>query len=261
MLHSDDGGLSISDSGIEIVVDSGPPPEPIRPWLLSVQNTTHQLLKVDIESGLWMPLCTLNVNDAYNSTTFGFDGTLYGSNASDQTLDIIDPCTCEVTVIGPTNQGSIPGITANGDKIETLFGLSTSSDTLVTLDIATGAGTLVGPLGDDINFINSGTTWATTINGLYSINSGDRMLYNLHTETGAASPIATLDIVVGAVGIEWHPVTQELYLCSDPSSTSYLYEVNTSTGETTQLGTLPYRCTNLAAPWTPVSCVDTVVVE
>ena len=258
--NADAGFVETMDAGV-YEEESGPPPVPIRPWLLSVQNTTHQLLKVDIESGLWTPLCTLSVSDTYHSTTFGFDGTLYGSNATDQTLDIIDPCTCEVTVIGPTNQGSIPGITANGEKIETLFGLSNSSDTLVTLDIETGAGTLVGSLGEGLDFINSGTTWATTINGLYSINSGDRKLYNLHTETGAATPITTLDIVVGAVGIEWHPVTRELYLCSDPLSTSYLYEVNTSTGETTELGTLPYRCTNLAAPWTPVGCVDEVVVE
>lgn len=257
-----DGGTGTSlDAGQTLVIDSGPPLEPVRPWLLSVKNDTHELIKIDIETGLWTPLCTLSVSDTYHSTTFGFDGTLYGSNSNDQTLDIIDPCTCEVTSIGPTNQGNIPGITANGDKIETLFGLSTSSDTLVTLDIETGAGTLVGSLGNGLNFINSGTTWATSINGLYSINSGDRKLYNLHTETGIATPITTLDIVVGAVGIEWHPVTQELYLCSDPLSTSYLYEVNVSTGETTQLGTLPYRCTNLAAPWTPVSCVDPVVVE
>ena len=134
VMLSEDGGWSSADSD-DLIVDSGPPPQPVRPWLLSVQNSTHQLLKVDIESGLWVSLCNLSVNDIYNSTTFGFDGTLYGSNATDQTLDIIDPCTCEVTVIGPTNQGSIPGITANGEKIETLFGLSTT-----LIDSAPGVG-------------------------------------------------------------------------------------------------------------------------
>ena len=240
-------------------IDAGPPPEPVVPWLLSVENSSDTLIKIDTATGNWTPLCLLSTTDSYNSTTFGFDGTLYGSNASQRTLDIIDPCTCEVTEIGPTNWGSIPGITANGDKIETLFGLSTSTDKLVTLDIETGAGTEVGPLGSD--FLNSGTTWAEDINGLYSINSNNQSLHNINIQTGLATVIVQLDISVGAVGIEWHPADQKLYFCTDPVSLSYLYEVNTTDGTTAQLGILPGRCTNLAAPWTPVPCVDDVVVE
>tara|TARA_Y100001954_G_scaffold183619_1_gene195937 strand:- start:6048 stop:7109 length:1062 start_codon:yes stop_codon:yes gene_type:complete len=259
-----DAGVSLLDAGqetqmVEEVLDAGPPPEPVIPWLLSVENASDTLIKIDTVTGNWTPLCLLSTTDSYNSTTFGFDGTLYGSNATQRTLDIIDPCTCDVTEIGPTNWGSIPGITANGDKIETLFGLSTSTDKLVTLDIETGAGTEVGPLGS--NFLNSGTTWAEDINGLYSINSNNSSLHNIDIQTGFATVTVGLDIAVGAVGIEWHPDDHKLYFCTDPSSLSYLYEVNTTDGTTTQLGLLPGRCTNLAAPWTPVPCVDEVVVE
>jgi len=174
-------------------------------------------------------------------------------------LDVIDPCTCEISLVGAHNQGNNPGITANGDKIEKLFGLSTTYDILVSLEIATGAGTEVGPLGMD--FQNCGTTWSTEINGLYSINSVDRNLHNLNPLTGHATPIVQLDIYIGAVGIEWHPTNEKLYLCTNPLSTSYLYEVNTTTGVTTEITSFPDRCTNLAAPWVPVACVDDVVIE
>ena len=260
-LVSLDGGVEGVDAGGREIIDAGLPPEPIIPWLLSVENSSDTLIKIDTATGNWVPLCLLNVSRTYNSTTFGFEGSVYGSNASGQSLDIIDPCSCTVTEIGPTNWGAIPGITANGDKIETLFGLSTSTDKLVTLDIETGAGTEVGPLGT--NFINSGTTWSEDIGGLYSINSNDRSLHNIDFHTGLATPIVMLDITVGAVGIEWHPAEHKLYFCTDPVpvTLSYLYEVNTTDGTTTQIGLLPGRCTNLAAPWTPVACVDEVVVE
>ena len=258
---TEDGGSSLEslDAGEVTVWDAGPGSEAVAPWLVSVENATDTLIKIDVATGNWTPLCMLDVTHAFHSTTFGFDGTLYGSNATRQTLDIIDPCTCTVTEIGPTNWGNIPGITANGDKIETLFGLSTSTDKLVTLSLETGAGTEVGPLGS--NFINSGTTWAQSINGLYSINSDNRSLHSIDLDTGFASVIVELDINVGAVGIEWHPGDEKLYFCTDPFSTSYLYEVNVTDGTTTQLGIMPGRCTNLAAPWTPVACVDDVVVE
>ncbi|PRQ06798.1 hypothetical protein ENSA7_35020 [Enhygromyxa salina] len=201
-------------------------------------------------------LCQLNVNDGYPSTTFGLEGTLYGSNGTDQTLDLIDPCTCEVTTIGPTNFGSIPGITANGVEAETLFGLSVSADILLTLSTVNGAGTEIGPLGVDFHY--SGTSWSADIQGLYAINDLTDSLYTLDLFTGEATEIATIDTQFDSVGIDWHIATHELYACTNFGGGSRLYSIDVDDGTSTLIGNLPHNCNNLAAPWTPVACVDDV---
>jgi hypothetical protein len=229
----------------------------VEPWLLSVKNQTHELLKVNTADATSVVLCQLNTMDNYPSITFGLDGVLYGSNNTDQALDIIDPCTCEIMQLGPTNFGGIPGITANGLEVQNLFGVSVTADVLLTLSTIDGAGTEIGPLGVDFHF--SGTTWSSDIQGLYAINDTTNTLYTLDTSLGTANPIAPLDTQFSSVGIEWHPDTGELYACTNFGGMgSRLYVVDPNDATTTLIGDLGYVCNNLAAPWTTVSCVDDV---
>ena len=259
---SGDGDGDISGDGDgdgDISGDGDGDLNPIEPWLLSVNNATDELVKISTDDASTVVLCQLDVPDGYPSTTFGLDGTLYGSNSTDQTLDIIDPCTCETMTLGPTNFGSIPGITANGIEIELLFGVSVSADVLVTLNAQNGAGQEIGPLGVDFHY--SGTTWSSELQGLYAIEDITNRLYELDTGTGTAVEIAPLDVNFSSVGIEWHPETMELYACTNVPQQSMLYRVNTDDGTTELVGMLPYNCNNLAAPWVPVGCVDDVPFE
>jgi hypothetical protein len=264
--------VSLEDAGMEgpplETVDAGSPEPQGNPWLLSVNGTAKTLVKIDTVTGQTITVCSFStVYAGYPSTTFGLNGTLYGWNGFDKTLDIIDPCTCEVTTVGTTEDANgvlysnVPGITADGHKVETLFGLSTDQDELLELDIATGGATSLGPLGVDFHY--SGTTWSTDLDGLYAINDYTDKLYVLNPETGAATDIADLDLNFDKVGIEYHIGDQNLYTCTNHnfSSLSKVYRVDTATGTTTAVSDLNYGCNNLAAPWTPVACIDDLEFE
>jgi len=255
----------VSDGGVEESSGDGGPGTDDAPWLLSVDNATHELLKINTATGHSVSLCTLsNTMGSYPSTTFALDGTLYASNSVDNTLEIIDPCTCEVTAVGATGYGMLPGITAHGDDIEMLFGVSMDEDILLTLDRGSGQGTYVGDLG--INFSMSGTTWiGEEGGGLFAINSVDDRLYSIDIDTGVASAIRMLNVNFIIVGIEWHSGNDVLYACTTASDSqtgisggSILYNIDRSTGTGTAIGVLPYSCNNLAAPWLPVPCVEEV---
>ena len=235
----------------------------VSPWLLSVNSGERKLIKIDTETGATKTVCEFTGTDFnYPSTTFGIDGTLYGWNGYNDTLDVIDPCTCETTERGQTADSAgllytnVPGITADGNKVETLFGLSTDQDKLLTIATENGAVTPVGDLGLDFHY--SGTTWSIDLEGLYAVNNLTDKLYVLDTVTGLATDIADLDIDVHLVGIEFHIGTRELYLCTNAgtASNSSLYSINVDTGETNRIGDLGYGCNNLAAPWTPLECID-----
>ena len=245
-----------------------------RPWLLSVDNGSNELIKIDVETGAHRGICSMASYGFYVSTTFGINGVLYASKLENDVLEIIDPCTCETTLIGSTGFGLIPGITANGVKEETIYGLETEEDLLLDLDVETGAGSVVG--GTMTDFQLSGTTWSDDLPGLFAINNIDDTLYTLDTETGVAYVVAELDTEFNYVGIEWNPYNRKLYACTTLSSglghgsldvnpgsnngLSVLYEVNPEDGTTRLISDLPHACNNLAAPWTAVACVDDLEV-
>lgn len=276
---TNDSGNSTPSGVVEI--DSGtsssgnnPFASNTRPWLLSVDNGSNELIKIDVETGAHRGICSMASSGFYVSTTFGINGVLYASKLENDVLEIIDPCTCETTLIGSTGFGLIPGITANGVKEETIYGLETEEDLLLDLDVETGAGSVVG--GTMTDFQLSGTTWSDDLPGLFAINNIDDTLYTLDTETGVAYVVAELDTEFNYVGIEWNPYNRKLYACTTLSSglghgsldanpgsnngLSVLYEVNPEDGTTRLINDLPHACNNLAAPWTAVACVDDLEV-
>ncbi|MBL91476.1 MAG: hypothetical protein CMH56_06635 [Myxococcales bacterium] len=266
MLTVGDAGLITSAEDAGASIDAGAAPIGVLPWLLSVNNALGNLVKIDTATGQMTTVCDFAEAVSYPSTTFGLDGTLYGWNGFNKSLDIIDPCTCEVTEVGASIDSngltytSIPGITADGNKEETLFGLSTDQDKLLTLSVETGVVSPVGDLGLDFHY--SGTTWSTELEGLYAINNLTDKLYVLDAETGLATAIADIDINVNLVGIEYHIGTQTLYTCTNPNGgDSNLYSVDVNTGQTGLITNMGYGCNNLAAPWTPVSCIDNLESE
>lgn len=274
----EDAGLAhngaLVDSGSvppdQVVVDAGnvAPPNYVRPWLLSIDNGSNEMIKIDVETGEHRGICSMASSGFYVSTTFGINGILYASKLEDDVIEVIDPCTCEVTAVGATGFGLIPGITANGVKEETIYGLETEEDLLLDLDVETGAGSVVG--GTLTDFQLSGTTWSDDLPGLFAINNIDDTLYTLDTETGVAYVVAELDVDFNYVGIEWSPNNRKLYACTtlssglgnataDPTAgLSVLYEVDPEDGTTRFISNLPHSCNNLAAPWTAVACVDDI---
>ncbi len=230
-------------------------------YLVSIdhQASPSRLLKISLQSGMGTVVCNLPAGvDAvnYHSTTFSREGKLYASNYEDATLDLIDPCTCAVTVIGPTGAGAIPGITAN--KTLGLYGIDTTNDQLVDVSVYTGAATVIGSLGAD--FTTAGATWSDALEagtgGLYGLNGATSQLYEIDATAGSATATQTVTgVSIGSVGIELHPFDGNLYVCTNDA---VLYRVDPGTGVAAAVGAGMGHvgtCNNLAAPWKVVSCL------
>ena len=229
-------------------VDAGPP-KPL--YLLSVNNGEKTLEKIDVETGEGVDVCQLPATSNYPSLTFSRNNILYASRQG-STLDTIDPCTCEVTTVGPYNGFTgVNGITSNFGA--NLFGVSHIQDVLIDIDTQTGAGTSVGPLG--VNFGYTGATWDDSAQTIYAIDAASDALFTVEPATGQATQVAPLSLAMGTVGIEMHPANGILYACSDPAD---LLAIDLVTGEVTIIGPMGQNtaCNNLAAPWQPVPCLD-----
>ena len=211
---------------------------------------TVPLYKIDVATGSGKTICALQTSDSYPSSTFGRDGKLYGSNNTQDRLDIIDPCGCTVTAVGKFGYSFIPGITS--DQGVGLFGMENTVDILVAINPKTGKATKIGAYG--VNFGNGGATWSDTLGGAYAIDGTSDSLYTLDSKTGKASLVVKLNKDFGTVGIELHPANDTIYACT---SDSILYTVDPKTGSVSPIGKLPHKaaCNNLAAPWSAVACL------
>jgi len=225
-------------------------------WLIMIEDTSSptRLYKIDLLDGHSTLLCSLDTDNNYNTSTFGRAGTLYAANADTKNLEAIDPCTCARTVIGPTKVEALPGITS--DQGFGLYGLETTVDQLVVIDTTTGNATPVGPLGLDWGF--GGLTWSDDLKDAFAINGTDDRLYTIDDATGKATFLVQTNYNFGSVGIEWHPTTHELFACSNPAD---LLRVDQTDGSVAVIGPMLLEnnqalCDNLAAPWTPVACVE-----
>ncbi|HIA01475.1 MAG TPA: hypothetical protein EYN66_06125 [Myxococcales bacterium] len=246
------------DNGLEPlddIKDPGPAPE----WLLSIDNGTKYLQKVDIETGKATNLCKLKgapgsglvIKSSYPSLTFSRSNLLFASRNGSY-LDIIDPCNCEVTPVGDYGIWTgVNGITS--DQGTQLMGASSSQQELISIATKTGLGTMIGKLG--VQFTTHGATWSDELAGLYAINGGTDKLYIIDPTTGKATEVADLSYDFGTVGIELLPANGVIYACS---SNSILLSVDPVTGQVAEIGVMGQlgTCTNLAAPWAPVICPD-----
>jgi hypothetical protein len=243
------------DTGLEPLPDTappGPPPE----WLLSIDNGTKVLQRVNITTGATTDLCdlydpTLGAIPSYPSLTFSRNNFLYASRGG-TALDLIDPCTCEIEQLGSYGGWSgVNGITS--DKGIQLLGAAATQDELISIQTKTGVGTLIGDLG--ANFTTHGATWSDGINGLYAINGLNNGLYTIDPLTGLATFQVTLSMNFGTVGIELLPANGVIYACSSEAN---LLSIDPVSGVVTTIGSMNQSgaCTNLAAPWKAVPCIE-----
>ncbi|MCA9657751.1 MAG: hypothetical protein KC486_05365 [Myxococcales bacterium] len=235
-----DGTTDGTTGGVE------PPPE----WLLSINNSTRYLQKVDINTAQTTDLCKLPNNTSYPSLTFSRSNILFAS-AGGSALDIIDPCTCEVTKVGSYGGGisGVNGITS--DQQVDLFGVSSGINATIAIDSNSGVAAVVGPLG--YNWGTGGATWSDAIQKLYAINGSTDFLYTVDPGTGAATELVKMNYNFGTVGIELHPGNGVIYACS---SAPDLFTVDPKNGNVKSVGKMAQTsCTNLAAPYKPVACI------
>ena len=250
----DDTQTEPGDTGLEPLPDTGGPPPELN-WLLSIDNGTKMLQKVDIDTGKATNLCKLSSTSSYPSLTFNRMNQLYASRGG-AFLDVIDPCTCKVTAVG--SYGGWKGVNGiTSDAGIGLFGVAsigvtTTPSELITVNTGSGMAETVGKLG--VNFNTHGATWSDGVGQLFAISGLDDSLYLINPDTGIAELITKLNMDFYTVGIELHPINNVIYACSDEA---ILLSVDPETGEVTEIGPMGQSgsCTNLAAPWAPVPCL------
>jgi hypothetical protein len=220
-------------------------------WLVSIDNGTHTLQRIDVSTGASTDLCVLDSTALYPSLTFSRSNRLFASRGGNS-LDEINPCTCEVTEIGSYNGWSgVYGITS--DQGFQLYGVATGQDASITINTSSGEGTLLGYLG--VTYTSSGATWSDANNKLFAINSFNDTLCEIDPSTGISTELANLSLSFGTVGIELHPTNNTIYACTDDA---HLRTINPITGEVTVIGDMNQTgsCSNLAAPWYDIPCIN-----
>lgn len=108
-----------------------------------------------------------------------------------------------LSLVGTINNGLIIGIAMDGDGH--LYGIDLGDDQLYSINPATGLGTLIGPVGLDLNYAqdiaydrDNGVLYGT----LYE-RGGSGGLYTIDTSTGAATLLAAIDAEVDALAIPY----------------------------------------------------------
>jgi hypothetical protein len=181
--------------------------------------------------------------DPTTGTLYGTTGrnTGAGTGPNPVSLITISRTTGAGTLVGklrPDNEGSAD-ITFTSDG--TLFGwLEPNTDDLVRIDKATGAATIVGNSGLD----TYGSGLAANASGvLYFAGEGEQgRLFTIDRNTGAATPVATLngpngDPGISALAFDSAGTLFGARIPSDsPAFASDLITINTGTGAITSLG-------------------------
>lgn len=125
-------------------------------------GSAGELVAVDTTTGAGTVLGTILPPGAETwagMATDPTDGTIYAVSLAlnvSSTLNIIDPVNLTRTAVGPTGAPGIISlaIDGNGD----MWGHDLVTDNFLSIDKATGASTVVGPLGFDANY-GQGMTW------------------------------------------------------------------------------------------------------
>ncbi|MFA5492769.1 MAG: T9SS type A sorting domain-containing protein [Bacteroidales bacterium] len=154
-------------------------------WYVSSYDG-KSLLTIDTTTGNMTTIGNLGL--AMNGLAYDvITDKLYGC-ASDGTNSIlyeINYFNGTTTQIGTIFSGSMIGIAANSHG--NLYGISISDDALYSIDKATGAGTLIGPLGYDISYAQD-IAFDRDNDKLYGVlYAGEGLLAEIDTATGAVT--------------------------------------------------------------------------
>jgi hypothetical protein len=136
----------------------------------------------------------------------------------------LDLCSGQRVRVGPTGGATICGLTL--DDAGALLGLDRETDSLLRFDTATGAATVVGPLGFDLGLC--GMAYDPEHDRLLAIDSNSRRAFAVDARTGRVGDAVPVDVPKhSVVGVEYHPGLRAL-LFSDGKS---IYTVDPETGE------------------------------
>ncbi|QOJ00133.1 MAG: SMP-30/gluconolactonase/LRE family protein [Phycisphaeraceae bacterium] len=155
-----------------------------------VARATSEITLVGTNTGTDRPVNGL----AYDPWT----DTLYGIHQTGGRMLILDKDTGAVTPIGAPGQNNV-GALEFDPFTRTIFGIDDApgASRLIRLDPATGAQTVVGPLGLNITDCN-GLAYNPDDRMLYAINAANERLVKINPVTGAATDVGPTGVLWGA---------------------------------------------------------------
>ena len=179
-------------------------------FLYGIDDESLKLFRIDPASALVDSSHDYNITGAGLTPrdndfgmTFDCDGNLYVTSVAEKSLFKVDPTNGAASLIGPLGlqDAKIGALAAYGNPAR-LFGLSNGTagvgaagtPSLYEIDIASGAATMIGPLGNGVGsyaegglaFDESGQLWAITDRTLEQKSS---QVMRINASTGAASDI------------------------------------------------------------------------
>jgi len=197
--------------------------------LMSVDTQSGEVYEIDPSTASCTVLSPVDTAVSINSMDVSENGNSIVHLGSITHIAVFDPCTGAWTDIGPHGGGNVGGI--GFGPAGRLFGIG-SSDLLYEFDLATGAATVIGPLGIDIG--TSGLAWDCSTQTMYGADgTGDRV-FEVDLATGAATNIRSTSVPFQSVGLEFDRVSGLLLA----STKSALYTIDPTTGASSYVGPL-----------------------
>jgi hypothetical protein len=243
------GTFSPALSGTDFGFDFNPTADRIR-----VVSDTEQNLRLNPNTGA-VGVVDSALNPPGNVVAAAYANNFAGASSSplfdiDSNSDLLliqnPPNDGVLSAVGPlnVNTGGLAGfdISPSGGAFASLTPPAATTTTFYTINLATGAATLVGPIGGGETIRDVAIQLSTEV--IYAVTSSgaasNLIKFNAATPSIVLSSLALTGLQAGEtiVGIDFRPATSQLYAIG---STSRVYTINTSTGAVTAV----------APPFTP----------
>lgn len=189
------------------------------------------LYSIDRATGATTTVGPLGTNGVSGLAFDPDTNTLFGLDASTDTLVTVNTTTGAATTVGPLGV-DFASCGLAYDSVNDILYASRTFGQLYSINTVTGAATLIGGSGDSL----VGLTFDPNSQTLYGVVAGgatDR-LHTVNPANGAQTPVGDLTIDPALVGLAYDFAEDVLFMV-DPTSDN-LYSINVSTGEATEVG-------------------------
>lgn len=216
------------DNDCDSIID-----EDVKPsWSLV---TTHEgfdgLVEIDPVNASFGNIHSLsNVGNIYSLDVSESGLAMVHTTIEGGRLMILDACNNQQTPLPLHNINGLGCGIAFGPHGK-LYAINNQNDSLYEMDSVTGQGTLIGPIGIDIE--NCGLAYDCSSNALIATTSSTDELFNIDHTTGSAYNISQMSIdLTISVGMEYDASTNSVFLATALD----LYNVQLATGLSTYVG-------------------------
>ena len=197
--------------------------------------TTHEgydgMVEIDPTSGQLGAIHPLTDSGVIISMDVSESGTAVAhANYGGSRLMLLDACNDQKTVLPQHNISGL-GCGISFGPNGKLYAIRNTNDSLYEMDLTTGQGTLIGPIGVDIE--NCGLAYDCKNNALLGTTSSTDEIFHIDHTTGAAYNIiqTTVPLTI-SVGMEYDAATDSVFLATALD----LYQVQLPTGASTYIG-------------------------